>query len=134
MSLSPEIEEIIEDPTTEAPPLAEDFVEPEPERTAPERIGRYELCFELASGGMASVYLARIDGASGFEKLIALKRIHRHLAEHQGHLSSARKKLVVLSASKEAPSTSFAITPRSHARLYTTVTTDDTASGRFLKN
>jgi len=86
VSLSPEIEEIIEDPTTEAPPLAEDFVEPEPERTPPERIGRYELCFELASGGMASVYLARIDGASGFEKLIALKRIHRHLAKEKGYV------------------------------------------------
>ena len=52
-----------------------------PERTDPQRIGRYELCFELASGGMASVYLARIDGVSGFEKLVALKRIHRHLVE-----------------------------------------------------
>ena len=57
-----------------------------PERTDPQRIGRYELCFELASGGMASVYLARIDGASGFEKLVALKRIHRHLAKQKGYV------------------------------------------------
>ena len=57
-----------------------------PERTDPQRIGRYELCFELASGGMASVYLARIDGASGFEKLVALKRIHRHLAKEKGYV------------------------------------------------
>jgi serine/threonine protein kinase len=57
-----------------------------PERTDPQRIGRYELCFELASGGMASVYLARIDGVSGFEKLVALKRIHRHLAKEQGYV------------------------------------------------
>ena len=57
-----------------------------PERTDPQRIGRYELCFELASGGMASVYLARIDGVSGFEKLVALKRIHRHLAKEEGYL------------------------------------------------
>jgi len=57
-----------------------------PERTDPQRIGRYELCFELASGGMASVYLARIDGVSGFEKLVALKRIHRHLAKEKGYL------------------------------------------------
>ena len=56
------------------------------ELTAPERIGRYELCFELASGGMASVYLARIHGASGFEKLVALKRIHRHLAKDPGYV------------------------------------------------
>ena len=58
----------------------------EPERTDPQRIGRYELCFELASGGMASVYLARIDGVSGFEKLVALKRIHRHLAKKKGYV------------------------------------------------
>jgi len=48
--------------------------------TAPWRIGRYELCFELASGGMASVHLARAHGNPGFEKLVALKRIHPHLA------------------------------------------------------
>ena len=59
----------------------------EPERTDPQRIGRYELCFELASGGMASVYLARIDGVSGFEKLVALKRIHRHLAKEKGYVN-----------------------------------------------
>ncbi|NNE18196.1 MAG: serine/threonine protein kinase [Myxococcales bacterium] len=47
---------------------------------APWRIGRYELCFELASGGMASVHLARAQGNAGFEKLVALKRIHPHLA------------------------------------------------------
>ncbi len=51
-----------------------------PERETPERIGRYELRFELASGGMGSVYLARLDGTAGFEKLVALKRIHPHLA------------------------------------------------------
>jgi serine/threonine-protein kinase len=51
-----------------------------PIRNAPEKIGRYELCFELAAGGMASVYLARSEGAPGFQKLVALKRIHPHLA------------------------------------------------------
>lgn len=84
MSLSSEQPEIVEDSTIEALPLVEDAGTPE--RTAPERIDRYELCFELASGGMASVYLARADGASGFEKLVALKRIHRHLAKEQGYI------------------------------------------------
>ena len=65
-------------------PPAEDSVEPE--RTAPERIGRYELCFELASGGMATVYLARVEGVNGFEKLVALKRIHRHLAKEKQYV------------------------------------------------
>jgi hypothetical protein len=45
------------------------------------RFGRYRLCFELASGGMGTVYLARAEGPSGFEKLVALKRIHQHLAK-----------------------------------------------------
>lgn len=83
MSLIPKTGEAAEDSVVEDIPV-DDFVEPE--RATPERIGRYELCFELASGGMASVYLARIDGASGFEKLVALKRIHRHLAKEKGYI------------------------------------------------
>jgi hypothetical protein len=42
--------------------------------------GRYLLQYEIASGGMASVYLARSLGAAGFERPIAIKRIHPHLA------------------------------------------------------
>jgi len=73
-----------EEPVTEILSPVDDSEKPE--RTDPQRIGRYELCFELASGGMASVYLARIDGVSGFEKLVALKRIHRHLAKKKGYV------------------------------------------------
>ena len=57
-----------------------------PTRSTPEKIGRYELCFELASGGMASVYLARAAGAPGFQKLVALKRIHAHLAKEKEYV------------------------------------------------
>ncbi|MGB5268383.1 MAG: serine/threonine-protein kinase [Polyangiales bacterium] len=71
-------------PVVEALPPAEDSIRPEP--TGPERIGRYKLCFELAAGGMATVYLARVDGAPGFEKLVALKRIHRHLAKEKRYV------------------------------------------------
>lgn len=46
-------------------------------------LGRYVLCYELASGGMATVYLARTDGAGGFGKLVALKLIHPHLAKQR---------------------------------------------------
>jgi serine/threonine-protein kinase len=45
------------------------------------RVGRYEMGAEIASGGMATVYLARLSGAAGFEKLVALKRVHPHLAK-----------------------------------------------------
>jgi serine/threonine protein kinase len=57
-----------------------------PARAAPEKIGRYQLCFELASGGMASVYLARAEGTPGFQKLVALKRIHPHLADEKDYV------------------------------------------------
>ncbi|MDQ3038151.1 MAG: protein kinase, partial [Myxococcota bacterium] len=49
-------------------------------------VGRYQLCFELASGGMAKVYLARVGGAAGFDKLVALKRIHPHLSDQHEFL------------------------------------------------
>ncbi len=58
----------------------------EPVRAAPEKIGRYQLCFELASGGMARVYLACAEGAPGFQKPVALKRIHPHLADEQSYV------------------------------------------------
>lgn len=57
-----------------------------PAPVVPERIGRYELCFELASGGMASVYLARTEGIPGVQRLVALKRIHPHLANETGYV------------------------------------------------
>jgi serine/threonine-protein kinase len=47
---------------------------------APQRIGRYRVGFELASGGMAVVYLARLEMARGLDKVVALKCIHAHLA------------------------------------------------------
>jgi len=43
------------------------------------KLGNYELIFELASGGMASVHVARQVGAAGFERLVVIKRVHRHL-------------------------------------------------------
>ncbi|MRG98444.1 serine/threonine-protein kinase [Polyangium spumosum] len=44
-----------------------------------ERIGPYEVIAELASGGMATTYLARKTGEVGFERLVVLKRVHPHL-------------------------------------------------------
>jgi serine/threonine protein kinase len=43
-------------------------------------IGRYELLHRLGHGGMATVYLGRAIGTAGFEKLVAVKVIHPHLA------------------------------------------------------
>ena len=44
------------------------------------RLGRYEVLAQLASGGMAGVYLARALGVAGFERLVAIKGLHPHLA------------------------------------------------------
>jgi serine/threonine-protein kinase len=47
----------------------------------PERIGRYEILVRIASGGMATVYLARAQGPAGFERDVAIKLTHAHLRE-----------------------------------------------------
>jgi serine/threonine protein kinase len=49
----------------------------------PERLGRYELLGEIASGGMATVFLARSSGAGGFSRLVAVKRLHPHLENEE---------------------------------------------------
>jgi len=41
--------------------------------------GRYLLLLELAAGGMGSVYVGRLRGAAGFERLVAIKRMHQHV-------------------------------------------------------
>ena len=51
------------------------------------RIDRYELIAEIASGGMASVYLARLVGVGGFERFFAIKRLHPHLGSEEGFVS-----------------------------------------------
>ena len=40
-----------------------------------ERIGRYQILGELASGGMASVFLALETGPGGYERVVAIKTI-----------------------------------------------------------
>ncbi len=48
-----------------------------------EKLDRFELLAELASGGMATVFLARLLGVAGFQRLVAIKRLHPHLAREQ---------------------------------------------------
>ncbi len=51
-----------------------------------QKLDRYELLAEIASGGMATVYLGRLPGAGGFQRLVAIKRLHPHLEKEQGFI------------------------------------------------
>ena len=46
-----------------------------------------ELVAELASGGMATVYLARLSSVAGFQRLYAIKRLHPHLERDTAFVS-----------------------------------------------
>lgn len=48
---------------------------------AGDRLDRYELLCPIASGGMARVWLARLRGKRGFEKLFAVKTIRTELID-----------------------------------------------------
>ncbi|MEM6791594.1 MAG: protein kinase [Myxococcota bacterium] len=45
------------------------------------RLGRYETIAPIARGGMATVYAGRAVGAGGFERRVAIKVMHPHIAE-----------------------------------------------------
>jgi eukaryotic-like serine/threonine-protein kinase len=59
------------------PPEAPDF------RLVGLKLGPYRLGQEIASGGMAAVHLGCLEGSRGFERLVAIKRIHPHLARER---------------------------------------------------
>lgn len=50
------------------------------------RLGRYMVGPALGSGATATVYLARLDGPEGFERVLALKAIHEHLFDQREFL------------------------------------------------
>ncbi len=54
----------------------------------PVSLGRYEVLGAIASGGMATVYLARVKGLAGFEREVALKLTHAHLRDDPDFVTS----------------------------------------------
>jgi serine/threonine-protein kinase len=51
-----------------------------PGKRKPRRVGRYAIFGEIASGGMATVYFGRMEGAVGFAKSVAIKQLHPQFA------------------------------------------------------
>jgi serine/threonine-protein kinase len=56
-------------------------VSPEAMTQSVRKLGRYEIVGHLATGGMASVYRAKLAGTGGFSRDFALKVIHPHLCD-----------------------------------------------------
>src|SRR5262245_57139910 len=57
----------------------------------PPRLGRYDVLFELARGGMGTVYVGRLVGAHGFDRVVAIKRLSGHRSRDlASFLSEAR--------------------------------------------
>src|ERR1700690_3032002 len=52
-----------------------------PATDLPSILGRYALHGEIASGGMATVHFGRIQGAAGFSRAVAIKRLHPQFAK-----------------------------------------------------
>ncbi|MBW2460092.1 MAG: serine/threonine protein kinase [Deltaproteobacteria bacterium] len=52
-----------------------------------QRIDRYHILQRLASGGMGAVYVARATGKGVFERLVAIKVLHPHLADEEEFIS-----------------------------------------------
>jgi serine/threonine-protein kinase len=46
----------------------------------PQQVGPYEILRPIASGGMGTVYLGRLVRSGGFERAVAIKVMHPHLA------------------------------------------------------
>jgi len=52
-----------------------------------QQVDRYHILHRLAAGGMGAVYVARAMGMGGFERLVAIKVLHPHLAEEEEFIS-----------------------------------------------
>jgi eukaryotic-like serine/threonine-protein kinase len=69
------------------PPAREKLIShvdgPISERGPSSTVGRYALFEQFAAGGMATVHFGRLDGAGGFSRVVAIKRLLPHLVENQ---------------------------------------------------
>lgn len=54
---------------------------------SPRIVGRYLVCDAFASGGMATVHLARLLGPNGFSRAVAIKQLHPQFANNPEFVS-----------------------------------------------
>jgi serine/threonine-protein kinase len=66
------------------------------------RLGRYAVVRRIGSGGMAELYLGRLDGPDGFCKPVALKLMHPHLSDDK-HFAQMFLKEARIAAALEHP-------------------------------
>jgi tRNA A-37 threonylcarbamoyl transferase component Bud32 len=66
------------------------------------RLGRYTVVRRIGSGGMAELYLGRLDGPEGFCKPVALKLMHPHLSDDK-HFAQMFLKEARIAAALEHP-------------------------------
>ena len=56
----------------------------QPASSPPERVGRYDVLLPIGTGGMATVYLARVRVVDSLYRNVALKLMHPHLRTEDG--------------------------------------------------
>ncbi len=73
--------------TTPPLPIPSELPDVAPRSLAGTIVGPYQILLELASGGMATVYLARAQDGRAAEPLVAIKRPHRHLVSDKNFVA-----------------------------------------------
>jgi TonB family protein len=67
-------------PPRPSPPAAVAAVKPLAATSDKDRFGQFQLMEKIATGGMAEVFKARMNGVDGFQKIVAIKKILPHMA------------------------------------------------------
>ncbi|MFT4624743.1 MAG: serine/threonine protein kinase [Myxococcota bacterium] len=59
-------------------------------RSAIQTLGKYQILERIATGGMAEIYKARLEGIGGFQRTIAIKRILPNLSRNRDYIEMLR--------------------------------------------
>ena len=56
-------------------------------KSTAQTFGKYQILERIATGGMAEIYKAKLEGIGGFERLFAIKRILPHLSQNADYVA-----------------------------------------------